>query len=772
MSLLNKVTIRFFIILIFCLLFSVVRYGAGQEPVPIESEKVKKEMVSEKPESDFSFNATAFVEHRFSRLPTWGNDVLIASGSISGGISSDYDTAGNFYAARCTTWSTAKGVLNKVIVYRSTNNGTSWSPFCGYGPFVPTFAYPVILSGSINNKLYLFVWINQNAGDIFMARFNTLYGSFETSAAVAPDEDTISYFTACTNMGRGDTLVVVYQKDRTGGTPYLYSTMSTDYGLHWSTPQNQSGDGEHPDIAYGQAGNVYLAYHKTVKDDIAFLRGKTYETGPWDYLEYLTSDSTSHHDDFPKIAALHTSPADSATVWVVYDHGGSTDKAEDLDLRFAYSTNSGVDWTKDQILTGSSLIGESESEGITNLKIQPCGTTLDTLWGGTSPSYYWRNPSRYGDRYFNERFDMPVDHGGRLDEIRIVFYMTGSTGTPDPDLYVWSSDGTYPLDNNPPAGAIAHFHVDYDSIVWYPSYTVIETWDSGIVLDAGEKFHIGFGHAYADGDTLSPLSDDGSLNSNRSVQWTLPGQWGTILNDWGIGVDFMINALICPITPPSYNEMAVDLEVYRSASFPYVDLCYLRSQTKSLVSFCDVYYTWAQAPTPDQFHTPHDKINDHPANWSLDGREVCQIIPTSEYPGIVYAGVPLLKGGGGNSVDGAWNLYFDYHNWTEVEEEVEEEELPVQFSLSINCPNPFNPATRIQYSVGAKSTQPVPIKLRIYNVLGQLVRTLVEESKKPGNYEVIWDGREENGNEVASGVYLYRLEAGEFTQTQKMVLIR
>ncbi|MFQ6002794.1 MAG: FlgD immunoglobulin-like domain containing protein [Candidatus Zixiibacteriota bacterium] len=62
--------------------------------------------------------------------------------------------------------------------------------------------------------------------------------------------------------------------------------------------------------------------------------------------------------------------------------------------------------------------------------------------------------------------------------------------------------------------------------------------------------------------------------------------------------------------------------------------------------------------------------------------------------------------------------------------------------------------------------------MKIYNVLGQLVRTLVNEPKESGTYEVIWDGRDDNGNEVASGIYFYRLQAGDFTEAKKMLLLR
>jgi hypothetical protein len=112
-----------------------------------------------------------------------------------------------------------------------------------------------------------------------------------------------------------------------------------------------------------------------------------------------------------------------------------------------------------------------------------------------------------------------------------------------------------------------------------------------------------------------------------------------------------------------------------------------------------------------------------------------------------------------------------FNAWfTDVEEEMTEGELPAEFSLSASYPNPFNPVTSIQYAVGSKQTNPVA--LRVYNVLGQLVRTLVNEPQEAGIYEVIWDGSDENGNEVASGIYFYRLQAEDFTEAKKMLLLK
>ncbi len=93
---------------------------------------------------------------------------------------------------------------------------------------------------------------------------------------------------------------------------------------------------------------------------------------------------------------------------------------------------------------------------------------------------------------------------------------------------------------------------------------------------------------------------------------------------------------------------------------------------------------------------------------------------------------------------------------------------PFSYSLSNNYPNPFNPSTTISYSLAQRG----PVTLRVYNSLGQVVSTLVNEIQPAGAYEVEWDGRSASGNRVASGLYFYRLEAGEFVKSRKMVLLK
>ena len=94
--------------------------------------------------------------------------------------------------------------------------------------------------------------------------------------------------------------------------------------------------------------------------------------------------------------------------------------------------------------------------------------------------------------------------------------------------------------------------------------------------------------------------------------------------------------------------------------------------------------------------------------------------------------------------------------------------LPVKFTLYQNYPNPFNPITRIDYNLPIASD----VTLKVYNILGQEVKTLVDVREKAGHKTVYWDGKNNANKSVASGLYLYRLTAEDFTETKKMLLLK
>jgi hypothetical protein len=94
--------------------------------------------------------------------------------------------------------------------------------------------------------------------------------------------------------------------------------------------------------------------------------------------------------------------------------------------------------------------------------------------------------------------------------------------------------------------------------------------------------------------------------------------------------------------------------------------------------------------------------------------------------------------------------------------------VPTEFALAQNYPNPFNPSTTIKYQIANDAN----VNLVIYNLQGQQIRTLVAKEQKAGYYSVVWDGRNEAGQTVSSGLYLYRVQAGSFVATHKMLMIK
>lgn len=93
---------------------------------------------------------------------------------------------------------------------------------------------------------------------------------------------------------------------------------------------------------------------------------------------------------------------------------------------------------------------------------------------------------------------------------------------------------------------------------------------------------------------------------------------------------------------------------------------------------------------------------------------------------------------------------------------------PLVNDMDQNFPNPFNPSTTIGFSVGQAS----PVSIAVYNVKGELIRTLLKDNLAEGRYTAIWNGKNDDGMSVASGVYFCRLEIGDFKAVKKMLLLQ
>jgi hypothetical protein len=138
----------------------------------------------------------------------------------------------------------------------------------------------------------------------------------------------------------------------------------------------------------------------------------------------------------------------------------------------------------------------------------------------------------------------------------------------------------------------------------------------------------------------------------------------------------------------------------------------------------------------------------------------------------------------GIAVDGSGNVYVsgaiyngsqtycDYATIKYVQEEVfveeDRDDIVSSFVLHQNYPNPFNPQTIIEYSLNF----PSDVSLEIFNVKGQLVKTLVDGHREKGFHRVLWDGENDKGGKTSSGIYFYRLKAKDYVEVKKMIKLR
>jgi len=98
----------------------------------------------------------------------------------------------------------------------------------------------------------------------------------------------------------------------------------------------------------------------------------------------------------------------------------------------------------------------------------------------------------------------------------------------------------------------------------------------------------------------------------------------------------------------------------------------------------------------------------------------------------------------------------------------EEPVLPASYALKQNHPNPFNPTTIIEYTLPRQSR----VTISVYNIAGQKVITLLDGDRGAGTHRVTWDGTDQNGRAVATGIYLYRLQTDKFVEAKKMLLMK
>ena len=144
--------------------------------------------------------------------------------------------------------------------------------------------------------------------------------------------------------------------------------------------------------------------------------------------------------------------------------------------------------------------------------------------------------------------------------------------------------------------------------------------------------------------------------------------------------------------------------------------------------------------------------------------------PTWPLPeNLAYTNTSLLNGGTDGFAIGDLNWFpAQKATWTITDVKTLSSNVPEKFNLSQNYPNPFNPDTKINFSIPKSGN----VKIEIFNILGQKVRTLLDQEFNAGSYSSTWNGRNDFGKQLSSGTYFYSIETGSFRMTKKMILMK
>ncbi len=187
----------------------------------------------------------------------------------------------------------------------------------------------------------------------------------------------------------------------------------------------------------------------------------------------------------------------------------------------------------------------------------------------------------------------------------------------------------------------------------------------------------------------------------------------------------------------------------------------------------NVTLTWAPGPVPVQNESLRDWENLTALFVYRDNQLVANITDFTLYEMATHTDTNLPNGSYDYYVT---NVYYDLYEsapsntiTVNITSDGSEVIIPAEVtSLGGNYPNPFNPQTTIRYSV----KNPSRVNITVYNLKGEKVRTLVNEHKGNGFYSAVWNGRDEAGKAVSSGVYLYRMQADGFSSTRRMILMK
>ena len=255
--------------------------------------------------------------------------------------------------------------------------------------------------------------------------------------------------------------------------------------------------------------------------------------------------------------------------------------------------------------------------------------------------------------------------------------------------------------------------------------------------------------------------------------------WQDDFTNWSIPAHLGPYAMVAPywddlIGEPYGDDMNHDMRIchyYNEADNTFIiewNDCFNREDEISVEKFQVVLYDPDHYDTVDgngeiQFNYQSVNNPDSNGNYSTVGIE-----SPDQQKGILYTFADIYAPSA-SPLQNEMAIKFTTNPPDTFTDSDDNDLIPQVARLNGNYPNPFNPVTRISYSVSGNSE----VELSVFNVKGQMIRTLVKESQTQGNYNVIWDGLDNEAEPVTSGVYFYRLKVGsEYVESKKCLLLK
>ncbi|MCH8303919.1 MAG: T9SS type A sorting domain-containing protein [Candidatus Marinimicrobia bacterium] len=562
-----------------------------------------------------------------------------------------------------------------------------------------------------------------------------------------------------------------------------YLAKNTGFGL---TDIDKNGFSEI--LMFDDNSGFVRVYEVTDTNTIVFV--KEWQPSPTNWVEGATVKSQIPQADFDSNGVFELYLSDTkGNSWIITPEGDVATMFDDVNWTRLHDWKVGLIFDEDYNEGGEvrgNLIGDVDGDGKPDIYMagNNFGAILDIEWdGGTTGAV------TDGDNY--SYFKTFID-GGKVDEFRFARPANIQLADMDGDglqeilaIVPWS--GENPVDN---LLGLYVFEQDASSVgvnaaltnVWHEAADSIFT--RGYVLTGGGSLR-----AEVDidkdgkGEFLAYEQDaaqhiiylfEATSDNTWEVVWTYQfgvdndGTTGLFGNERGI--------MVMDIDGDGKEEIVVIIDTKPeddSETGEFLVGGYIFEWDGTGTSVADnngLPSTPTATFDPPRDVLGHTQLENNSLVWDVDNDGVDELVLTHRGGNGMFLSVISLSPKTAGDVSSGVDVFVEFEEtfvFVGVDD-ARSAQTPREFSLGQNYPNPFNPSTSIMYDVPLTSN----VSLIIYDILGRNVRTLLNEQRNAGSYSVEWDGKNSNGLLVTSGIYFYRLEAGEFAVTKKMVLLK